>query len=375
MKQEFFPKNKEGKYEGATDSLYQSTFLPIFARAEIEIKKMITDSFWLFTSERILREKVSRYIQEISKKIPKDLKDRDAYINGLKAKANKMIQVQYKKAKLNFVAISGLIASQLVKQGEKPVKIANPKQLVEAIEKKKLNLNMWAESKAAVRVQNYPKEIKTYINKMTGEVITAQEPGKKPISLWQKAELDIRYDHQMKMVQEHIDSGEELAWISSHPDCSKRCEKFQGELVSLKESAGGGQTEKSPKSAFYLKTVDGHKVYSLQDIMAVTDKYGYNNNIICGFNCRHYLIKYTPGQKPPTEYSASEVKRMRAINEKQRKLEREIRDYKTQEKLYNEIGNTQLAKQFHIKASKLTEYYKRFSEKNGFAWYEYRIKV
>ena len=375
MKQEFFPKNQEGKYEGATDSLYQSTFLPIFAKAEVEIKKMIVDSFWLFSSERVLREKINKYIKEISKKIPKNLKDRDAYINGLRAKSDKMIREQYRRALTKFVAITALIATNTEKEGLRPVKVSTPKQLMNAIQKKELKLNMWAEAKAAVRVENYPKEIKNYITRMTNETITTKEPGKHPISLWQKAELDIRHDKQMAMIQEFKDSGDEFAWISSHPDCSKRCERFQGELVSLKQSAGGGQTEKSPKSAFYLKTVDGHKVYSLPDIIAVVDKYGYNNNILVGFNCRHYLIKYKPGQKPPTEYSAKDVKRMREINSNCRAMERQIRDYKTQEKLYNEIGNKKMAAHYKYEAEQLTRAYKQYCNKNGFAWYEYRIKI
>ena len=374
MKQEFFPKNKEGKYEGVTDSLYQSTFLPIFSKAEVEIKAMIVGSFWNFTNEKVLREKISRYIKEISKKIPKELKDRDAYIRGLTNKADKMIRIYRKKALAEFAVIGGIITAQMIKQGMKPIKIATPKQLNEIITKDnghKINLNMWSEAKAAVRVQDYPKRINAYINKMTGEVITTQEPGKQPISIWQRAELDIRHDHQMSMIQEHIDNGEQYAYISSHPDCSKRCEKWQGKLVSLNEHA--------TMSGFRVRKVGNEWAYSLPDIInqEQTMKNGnkYKNNILVGFNCRHYLIKYEPGRKPPTQYSEKDVKRMRAINEKCRQLERQIRDYKTKEKLYNEIGNLKEAKEFQKLAKQTTEYYKRYCDKNGFAWYEYRIKI
>ena len=371
MKQEFFPKNKEGKYEGVTDSLYQSTFLPIFSKAETDIKAMIVNSFWNFSNERILREKISRYIKELSKKIPKELKDRDAYIRGLINKSDKMIRIYRKKALAEFAIIGGIITTQMLKQGKKPIKMTTPKQVVQAIEDNKINLSMWAEAKAAVRVKDYPKRISAYIDKMTGEVITTQEPGKQPISIWQRAELDIRHDKQMAMIQEHIDNGEQYAYISSHPDCSKRCEKWQGKLVSL--------TEHATMSGFRVRKVDGEWAYSLPDItnQEQTMKNGnkYKNNILVGFNCRHYLIKYEPGRKPPTQYSEKDVKRMRAINEKCRQLEREIRDYKTKEKLYNEIGNLKEAKKYHNLAKQTTQYYKQFCDKNGFAWYEYRIKI
>lgn len=365
--QEFFPKNKDGKYESALKSEYQSTFLPIFSHAEATIKATITRYFWELKSKRELIAIISRYIDEIDKKVPKDLPNRNAYIGGLRVKADKMIKVQYSKALIGFSAILGLILTNQTEQGEKIPTIKTPKQLIEYINKGKIKYNMWSQAKAAVRVQNYPQEIKKYINNLTGEVITTKEPGKKPISLWQKAELDVRYSHQMEMLQDHIDNGEDLCWISSHPDCSKRCEKWQGKLVSL--------TEHATQSGFRVKKVDGNWVYSLQDIMAQKDKYGYNNNIICGFNCRHYLIKYESGKLPPKEYSSQDVKRMRAINNQIREYERQIRDYKTKEKLYNVISDTKNATKMRVYANRLTQIYKQYCDKNGFAWYDYRIKI
>ena len=128
-------------------------------------------------------------------------------------------------------------------------------------------------------------------------------------------------------------------------------------------------------SGFRIEKVDGEWVYSLQDIMAQTDKYGYHNNVINGFNCRHYLIKYEPGKRPPKEYSEQDVKRMRAINNQIREYERKIRDYKTQEKLYNIVDNKKEASKYRRFASQLTDIYKKYCDKNGFAWYDYRIKI
>ena len=50
------------------------------------------------------------------------------------------------------------------------------------------------------------------------------------------------------------------------------------------------------KSKFICDEIDGHKVYSLPDIMAMTDKHGYHNNIICicayDCNCRSSICRY-----------------------------------------------------------------------------------
>lgn len=246
-------------------------------------------------------------------------------------------------------------------------KISSPKDLYGAIVSHKIDYRSWEQAKGTVRVQNYQYEIQRFINSLTGEVITTRETDKKPISLWQKAELDIRHGHQMEMVQEAIDSGKDLWWISSHPNCSKRCEKWQGKLVSV--------SKKSTMSGFRVGKVDNHWVYSLPDIMAQKDKYGYNNNIISGFNCRHHLLEYQSGKKPPKEFSERDIAAQRKIEEKIRAGEREIRFYKQKEILYNQIGNVKNAKLARKKANYVTEQLREFCNKNGYAFNEYRIKV
>ena len=353
--------------QSAQEHLYMSTFLPIFSHAETQIKKIIAKFFWEMRNKQILLLTIDKYITELNKKIPQNIYNRESYFVGLRAKSLQMVNEYYTKARVVFAGILGLLITNQISIGKKMPKIESPKQLIQYMRTEKIKYNMWAEAKAAVRVQNYPKMLQNYINSLTGEVITAIEPGKKPISLWQKAELDIRYENQMRMVQEHIDSGNDLCWISSHPDCSKRCEKWQGKLVSL--------TEHSTMSGFRVKKVDGHWVYSLPDIMAQTDKYGYHNNIINGFNCRHHLIKYTKGSVAPKEYTTEDVARMRQVNTDLRALEREIRHYKQQEKLYNDINDVKNSRIARHKAKVLTKIYVDTCQKYGFAVQEYRIKI
>ena len=259
------------------EHIYQSKFLPIFSHAEIQIKKMIAKFFWELKPKHILVLAISKYIDEVIKRVPQNVINRQAYIDGLRVKANRMIDKYYTQARIVFGSILGLLIANQVKIGEKAPNINTPKELITYMKQTKIKYDMWSQAKAAVRVQNYPKQLTEYIEKLSHETITTVEPGKKGITLWQKAELDIRYEKQMSMIEELKANGEDLCWISSHPDCSKRCEKWQGKLVSL--------TQHSKLSGFRVMKVDGHWVYSLTDIMAQKDKYGYNNNIICGFNC------------------------------------------------------------------------------------------
>ena len=353
--------------QSANEHLYMSKFLPIFSRAETEIKKLIARFFWEMRNKTILILTIEKYITELDKRIPKNIFNRQAYFNGLRKKSMLMVDTYYTKARTVFAGVLGLLIANQVSIGQKMPKIETPKQLVSYMKNEKIKYNMWSQAKAAVRVQNYPKQLQMYINNLTGEVITITETGRKPISLWQKAELDIRYENQMKMVQDKIDNGETLCWISSHPDCSKRCERWQGKLVSL--------TEHATMSGFRVKKVDGHWVYSLPDSMDQVDKYGYHNNIINGFNCRHHLINYTRGSVAPKEYENEDVERMRKVNTDLRTLERQIRHYKEQEKLYNSINDGRNAQISRHKSNVLTKVYYDMCKKYGFAIQEYRLKV
>lgn len=365
------------KKTNITNPLYQSEFLPIIQRAETEIKKLVQYYALRLKSKIELREKINGIIKGVAKHLPFSLYDRDKYLYGLHDTSEKMIKRFYNSVVAQyFLVVSLLILAGHRKKPQNPLELLifekkNP-GLVEKVIKSSPK-NMWSEAKGTPYVSDYGTLVKRRQRELANTITVSSDTGKHPISLWQKAEIDIRYENQMKMLNGMIDDGVKLAWLSSHPDCSKRCEKWQGELVSLNESAGGGQTRFSPKSAFYLRTVDGHKVYSLMDITNVTDKYGYFNNIIVGFNCRHHLIPYT-GQLPPKEYDAHDIKKERAINAKLREFERKIRFNKQMAILYNKTS-PELAAQHRKIAEILTAKYKKFAEEHGFAWYDYRIKV
>ncbi len=347
----------------ATNDLYQSTFMPVFQKAETKIKALILAAFLYSESSISLRLKISGIIAWAASQIPKELDDKNAYLRGLKKTSEDFIRLYYKNPTNTYkIARNDLIHS--VPKGKTPPKIENPKQLIEVVHNP---AHLWSEAKGSPNVVNYERELKRTLNKMAEDPVTTYEPGKHPITLWQKAELDVRYKNQMQMLQDLRVQGVKYAWTSSHPNCSKRCEPWQGKLMALEGHAKG--------SNHIVTYIDGHPVYSLVDIMAKVDKYGYRNNIICGFNCRHRLIPYKEGVYGPKQYTEKDVKREREIDQKMRAMEREIRKLKTQELLYRQADQTKSANEIKNRVNILVKQYKEYCERNGYAWYHYRINI
>lgn len=347
----------------ATNDLYQSTFMPKLQKAETKIKLLILAAFLYGTSLLALRNQIDGVISWVNKEIPRDLHDRMAYIRGLKVTSERFILLYYKKPQIAYkIAKDQLLQS--VPKNKKAPNIQNPQQLLNFTSDPK---NMWPEAKATPNVIDYPKEVKKKMQELAEAPATTYELGKKPISLWQKAELDVRYEGQMAMLDDLRKQGVQYAWTSSHPDCSKRCEPWQGKLMDLNNHAKGPNHQ--------VTTLEGNPVYSLIDIMAKTDKYGYHNNIICGFNCRHHLIPYQPGKTGPKEYTEKDVKKQRAIEERIRVMERQIRELKTRALLFEQAGQIKIANQVRNRVKILVSKYKAFCEHYGYAWNEYRIRV
>lgn len=346
-----------------TDNLYQSTFMPIFQKAETKIKSLILAAFFIGSQNKyFLRLSIAKVIADVGAKIPNDLHDKDVYIESLLKKSESWIRLYYDQPKVVFQKAKDSLLGTIPANTKVP-NIQTPKDLVNFIKSDK----MWAEAKGSPNVVNYPKEVNLRLNQFAADPCTTQEPGKKPISLWQKAELDVRYEHQMQDLQNKRLMGVELAWTSSHPNASKRCAPWQGKLMALEGHA--------TMSGFRIGKVDGHWVYSLVDIMNQTDKYGYHNNIICGFNCRHRLIPYQKGTVAPKEYTVKEMDEQRKIEAHIRDMERNIILQKLRAELYNDIGEKKIASVIAKRSDKMVVHYKSFCEKNGYAWHKYRIEV
>ena len=360
------------KRTNLTNSNYQSQVLPIIETAETEIKKLINFYALFLKPRKELVDRVNGIVKAVSNRLPDSLFEKYKYVLGLHETADKMIRDYYDavvKRYHTIVAVLLLVGIEL--KANNPLELnkkLTTKSVIRAIESKKKEIDTWAMAKGYPNVLNYPQELKRKMNGLAKTQTVASETGKKPITVWQKAELDLRYEGQVDMIKDLVNNGVQYAWTSTHPDCSKRCEKWQGKLFDL-------QAEHSELPGHRMKNkVDGYTVYCFKEVISQVDKYGYQNNIIVGFNCRHRLIPYKPGSVAPQDYTKEQVQRNRKINETLRKMEREIRYYKQQSILYNSIDK-RIAKQYKLKAEKLTEQYKNFANRNGYAWYQWRITV
>ena len=189
---------------------------------------------------------------------------------------------------------------------------------------------------------------------------TAKDDYGSNVSLRNIAEMTVRYEHQVKQVDELRKRGVRLVWTSAHANCSKRCEPYQGRLWSLDGTYG---------------EIDGYKYEPLENATEVyyTTKSGktYRNGIIYGFNCRHRLIPYRDGNKP-IEIHADIVAKEREINDTQRAMERQVRllrDRAVTAPTASERGQAKRA------AAAMYKRYIAYSKKNNVAYYPSRVQV
>ncbi|WP_238594764.1 phage minor capsid protein, partial [Caenibacillus caldisaponilyticus] len=135
----------------------------------------------------------------------------------------------------------------------------------------------------------------------------------------------ISNDMQTARFQEY---GVDLVEISSHADSRPSHIPFQGRIYSI----SGKSKKYPPLSETGYGTIEG----------------------IGGINCRHVLYPYIPGvtKKRFEPYNATESKRIYAESQKQRYLERRIREAKREKAMMEAMGDDEGAK---LAAAKVRE--------------------
>ena len=219
---------------------------------------------------------------------------------------------------------------------------------------------------------DYEKEVVQRVNQLLDS--GAKEDYSERYRLRASAERQIRYEWHEKNLQDLRNKGVKLIWINTHANCSERCQPHQGKLYSLDKTSG---------------TIDGLHYEPLENVTEIyeTTKSGkqWRNGILSGFNCRHTTKPYEKGSKP--EHIPNDViERQRAIETRQRELERTIRKYESRYLGYRTIKNTAKTKKETLLATKLckhnkalikkwTDEYVLFSKENNVAYFPSRLKV
>lgn len=181
-------------------------------------------------------------------------------------------------------------------------------------------------------------------------------------SLRNRAELEVRYNGHLENIQKLKEQGNKLVISSSHADCSERCAKWQGRVFSLDGTSG--------------TTPDGRKFVPLEvatDVYYRTRAGKVWKNGLLGFNCRHYLVAYKDGYKFPKP-NAEEERAEYAITVEQRRLERNVRYWRTRA-IYDKGISAQAYNKARKKAIDWNNKYIDFSHNNGRAYYPSRTKI
>lgn len=294
---------------------------------------------------------------QLNTQISEIIKDTDELSDSLKERARQSLLIfatvllRQMQTALNGVNLS--ILSQVQQYADKPSQKT-------ADELKTQMRNQYIEIAQPLKEysEEYMRKVKKAFDELADSV--AKDDYSSNVSLRNVSEMTVRYEDKLKEVEKIKAAGTDLVYISAHANCSKRCQAAQGKLYSLSGKSG---------------EIDGERYQPLSDVTEVyyTTKSGktYRNGILYGFNCRHYLIPYTRGNKP-VEVPAEVVKKYREINDTQRAMERDVR------RLLDRAvtaPTTVERRAWKTKAKSAYERYKTYSAKNKVAYYPSRVEL
>lgn len=206
--------------------------------------------------------------------------------------------------------------------------------------------------------KTYMAQVKTALENMRQAEAMDYAQG---TSLRNLSEMQVRQEFQQEKIANLKTQGENLVVCSTHGNCSKRCEPWQGGHYTLDNT---------------YQTVDGIKFEPLKnatDIFETTKSGKVYKNGLLGFNCRHYLTPYRQGMEIP-DIKAEVIDKERNIDQQMRYLERNVRQWKEERDLNNGIDRNRYL-QARQKAMEWNKKYIQFAQDNERAYYPDRVKV
>lgn len=217
------------------------------------------------------------------------------------------------------------------------------------------------------RLRHYWKDVRATVDKLAGERALDESDaayGERRQSMRATAEIMVREQKHAEEIASLIQRTK-LVIISTHADCSDRCAPYQGRVYSLDGTSG--------------VTTDGRKYVPLEEATNnprdryVTKAGRVYQNGLYGFGCRHYAIEYADGLKPPTVNEQQRKKEV-AIDQRQRKYEREIIRAKEQAIANKGIDNDEYRK-WNKRARELMKEYAAYSHDHGRPYYRSRVQL
>lgn len=326
--------------------------------AQTEIRIAVKDGWLAGKSKRVIGSDIDRIIRRAQSDIS-NATLREAAARSLYTFANR----QYDAYAAQFGSPAYLLAL---------IALASEKPYTAAFDRASERIRIYApatfETDAkGVPLQKYAKDyfddnVAPVLDRMASENALDPDDVTGRNSLRNRAEMEVRYARHIEQIAELRAQGVKLVTSSVHADCSDRCYPWQGRVYSLNGTAG--------------TTEDGKQYVPIETATDVyyTTKAGktYKNGLF-GFNCRHYIVTYTPGMVIP-HVSKETQKRERDINTRQRELERRVRQERAEALMYKDIDRAKYlaARRRAIAANKE---YMQFSHEHDRAYYPSRVKL
>jgi len=352
---------------------YKAEYISLLNEVELKFKKIIVEDITNGVLVSKTSETLDKLIKEFADNIPNDYNEKKNMIKALQASKRKL----YNEFKLQINPSWNQARKQL--EDRLGIKIYNQAQFFTALMNnlKVLNANLVPDvtetttiafQQGTPYIADYYRQFQSAINDLAESSIGEPPPSKTEdkikgaMSLRSLVEMNIRQNFHQEQFNNYKKAGKKLAWVSTHADCSKRCEKFQGKLYSLDGTSG---------------TIDGYKYDPIEkatDIFITTKNGRVWKNGLFGFNCRHRLIDYDGNNKPPLDYTSKEIEKEREISNKQRSLERQIYKAKLEAELIRQ-ANPERAKSLKQKAKKINKIYENFSKNNNHAFFPTRVTI
>jgi hypothetical protein len=352
---------------------YKAEYIALLNEVETKFKKVIVEDITNNVPVNKTSETLDKLIAEFSKNIPDEFQEKKNMVLALKFSKRKL----YNEFKLRINPSWDRARKEL--EAQLGIKIYNQAQLLQTLMSnlRKLDAALVPDvskettvifQKGTPYIANYYQQFQQAIGDLAEQSITEPLPEttegkvKGAMSLRSLVELNIRQKFHQDQFETFRKNNKKLAWVSTHADCSERCEKFQGKLYSLDGTSG---------------TIDGYKYEPIEkatDIFVRTKNGRVWKNGLFGFNCRHRLIEYEDKTQPPLDYTSDEIAKEREITNKQRYMERLIFKKKLEAKLIVKF-NPDRARSLNVSAKDLNQQYQAYSKKNNHAFYPTRVAI
>jgi len=352
---------------------YKAEYISLLNEVETKFKKIIVEDITNGVPVLKTSETLDKLIKEFEKNIPDDYQEKKNMIRALQASKRKLynefklqINPSWNQAKKELEAILGI---QIYNQAQFfNALMKNLKDIDATLVPDVTETTTIAFQQGTPYIANYYRQFTQAVNDLAENSITEPLPSdpkekiKGAMSLRSLVEMNIRQKFHQEQSETYKKEGVKLSWVSTHADCSKRCEPFQGKLYSLDGTSG---------------TIEGYKYEPIEkatDIFVRTKNGRLWKNGLFGFNCRHRLIKYDPNVRPPLDYTSKEIAKEREITNKQRTYERDIFKKKLEAELLKGV-NDERSKSLRKRAKTLNEIYQAYSKKNNHAFYPARVSI